>query len=144
MAMSAPAHSGMEPQSARAVLMVRPASFGFNSQTAASNAFQQSPPQPAENAAQGLALVEFDGLAKADTNGDGLVDVTELAGFIDTRVPEISFQAFHQRQVPQMRIVGSNFPVTGKTAALADDGARRWRPVQGLVLHGAGQVDAAL
>jgi hypothetical protein len=55
----------MEPQSARAVLMVRPASFGFNSQTAASNAFQQPPPQPAENQAQRLALDEFDGLAKA-------------------------------------------------------------------------------
>jgi hypothetical protein len=55
----------MEPQSARAVLMVRPASFGFNSQTAASNAFQQPPPQPTENAAQRLALEEFDGLAKA-------------------------------------------------------------------------------
>jgi hypothetical protein len=55
----------MEPQSARAVLMVRPASFGFNSQTAASNAFQHPQPLPAENAAQGLALDEFDGLAKA-------------------------------------------------------------------------------
>ena len=34
---------GQEPQSARAVLMVRPASFGFNPQTAPSNAFQQAP-----------------------------------------------------------------------------------------------------
>jgi hypothetical protein len=63
--MPAPAHSGQEPQSARAVLMVRPASFGFNPQTAGSNAFQQRPPTPTDLEAQGLALEEFDGLAKA-------------------------------------------------------------------------------
>jgi hypothetical protein len=45
--------------------MVRPASFGFNPQTAASNAFQQRPLLPAEIQAQGLALEEFDGLAQA-------------------------------------------------------------------------------
>jgi hypothetical protein len=45
--------------------MVRPANFGFNPQTAASNAFQQAPPLPAETAAQGLVLEEFDGLAQA-------------------------------------------------------------------------------
>jgi hypothetical protein len=60
-----PAHSGQEPQSARAVLMVRPASFGFNPQTAGSNSFQQRPQTPADMEAQGLALREFDGLAKA-------------------------------------------------------------------------------
>lgn len=63
--MPAPAHSGQEPQSARAVLMVRPASFGFNLQTAASNAFQQNPSEAAETDTQGLALEEFDGVAKA-------------------------------------------------------------------------------
>src|SRR5580658_8558053 len=60
-----PAHSGQEPQSARAVLMVRPASFGFNPQTADSNAFQQRPHTPADAEAQGLALEEFEGLAMA-------------------------------------------------------------------------------
>jgi hypothetical protein len=63
--MPAPVQSGQEPQSARAVLMVRPASFGFNPQTADSNAFQQRPHTPAHIEAQGLALEEFDGLAKA-------------------------------------------------------------------------------
>src|ERR1700676_4123160 len=60
-----PAHSDQEPQSARAVLMVRPASFGFNPQTAASNAFQQSADSPGGDEAQRLVLTEFDGLAKA-------------------------------------------------------------------------------
>jgi hypothetical protein len=65
-----------EPQSAAAVLMVRPANFGFNPQTATSNVFQQSPesalrggarrpakpPQPPD--VQRLALREFDALAE--------------------------------------------------------------------------------
>jgi hypothetical protein len=55
----------MEPQSARAVLMVRPASFGFNPQTAASNAFQHAGPSGGAGEPQGLALAEFDGLAAA-------------------------------------------------------------------------------
>jgi hypothetical protein len=45
--------------------MVRPASFGFNLQTAASNAFQQNSPAAAESATQELALREFDAVAKA-------------------------------------------------------------------------------
>jgi hypothetical protein len=45
--------------------MVRPASFGFNPQTAASNALQQIADSPGEAETQGLVLSEFDGLAKA-------------------------------------------------------------------------------
>ena len=62
--MPAAAHSDQEPQSARAVLMVRPASFGFNPQTASSNAFQQAADSPGEIETQDRVLVEFDGLAK--------------------------------------------------------------------------------
>jgi hypothetical protein len=58
-----PDQSGQEPQSARTVLMVRPASFGFNPQTAASNAFQQPPDPPGETDVQRLVLAEFEGLA---------------------------------------------------------------------------------
>jgi hypothetical protein len=49
-----------EPQSARAVLMVRPARFAFNPETAASNAFQA-----AAAADPNAALREFDALAAA-------------------------------------------------------------------------------
>src|ERR1700722_1312088 len=62
--MPAPAHTGQEPQSAPAVLMVRPASFGFNPQTAASNAFQRPPDSPGETEMQRHACDEFDGLAE--------------------------------------------------------------------------------
>jgi uncharacterized caspase-like protein len=62
----------------------------------------------------------LDGLNAADSNGNGLIEVTELAGYIDQKVPDLSFEAFKLRQVPQMKIVGSNFPLTGKFAALSD------------------------
>jgi hypothetical protein len=55
-----------EPQSAAAVLMVRPAHFAFNPETAPSNAFQSAPMatgRGADDGAQTLALHEFDQLA---------------------------------------------------------------------------------
>jgi hypothetical protein len=81
--MTLPAHSGQEPQSARTVLMVRPASFGFNPQTAASNAFQQPPDSPGESDLQELALAEFEGLAQSLERAG--VEVLVAA---DTRRPE--------------------------------------------------------
>jgi WD40 repeat protein/uncharacterized caspase-like protein len=61
----------------------------------------------------------LDGLNAADTNGNGLIEVTELAGYIDQKVPDLSYEAFKLRQIPQMKIVGSNFPLTSKFAALS-------------------------
>jgi hypothetical protein len=61
--MSAADHPGQEPQSAGAVLMVRPARFGCNPQTAPSNAFQADPPPIAGNDLQCEALQEFERLA---------------------------------------------------------------------------------
>src|SRR3974390_2374580 len=55
-------HPSPEPQSAGAVLMVRPARFGSNPQTAATNAFQRS--APGEECDQQMnVLQEFDALA---------------------------------------------------------------------------------
>jgi hypothetical protein len=48
---------------ARAVLMVRPCSFGFNAETAASNAFQHDDAKLTRAAIQTHARAEFDGLA---------------------------------------------------------------------------------
>jgi hypothetical protein len=54
-----------EPQSARSVLMVRPAAFGSNPDTRASNAFQQDQPKVAAPELQRLVLLEFDAVAQA-------------------------------------------------------------------------------
>jgi hypothetical protein len=56
--------SGQEPQNAATVLMVRPASFGPNPQTASSNAFQQAS-GPLRTDQQAAVLAEFDALANA-------------------------------------------------------------------------------
>ncbi len=56
----------------------------------------------------------------ADVNGNEQIEVTELAAYVDDRVPAISHETFGFRQVPQMRIVGSNFAVGSRVAALGD------------------------
>src|ERR1700721_1896625 len=63
--MSLADHPGQEPQSAGAVLMVRPARFGCNAQTADSNAFQAKPTTLGGEDLHALALHEFHGLAQA-------------------------------------------------------------------------------
>jgi len=57
--------SSREPQSADAVFMVRPARFGFNAQTAASNAFQQASRPDGAPADAAAALGEFDTVVRA-------------------------------------------------------------------------------
>jgi hypothetical protein len=63
--MSPADHPGQEPQSAGSVLMVRPAKFACNPQTAASNAFQQPATALAGRDLQAAGLREFDGVANA-------------------------------------------------------------------------------
>jgi WD40 repeat protein len=67
------------------------------------------------------ALLES--LEKADTNHDGLITDTEIAEYLAIRVPELSYQAFNFRQIPQMKIVGSSFPVAKPTDVLDIDTA---------------------
>jgi WD40 repeat protein len=62
------------------------------------------------------ALLE--GIGAADADSEGLIWVTQLAGYVDQRVQELSFQTFKVRQVPQMKIVGSSFPLAVRTALL--------------------------
>lgn len=55
--------SSSQPQSTDSVFMVRPSCFGFNEQTAGSNAFQSAPAQPAGDD-QAQALAEFDSFVR--------------------------------------------------------------------------------
>ncbi len=54
-----------QPQCAGAVLMVRPAAFGYNPETAGSNRFQQRSPGIPPAAARALARSEFDAAARS-------------------------------------------------------------------------------
>jgi hypothetical protein len=78
----------MEPQSAGTVLMVRPASFGSNPQTAASNAFQSSAAM-GDAGCQARALAEFDALAEA--LGRAGVNVMVAADTRDPPKPDAIF-----------------------------------------------------
>ena len=71
-----------EPQSARAVLMVRPARFGFNPQTAGTNLFQRDEGSAGDSDRQRRVWSEFDALASALTRAGVQVVVAE-----DSAVP---------------------------------------------------------
>lgn len=66
-----------------------------------------------------LTYALLDGFNAADANGNGTIEVTELAAFVDAQVPDISTRAFGFRQVPQMSIRGSDFPVARQLKVLA-------------------------
>ena len=68
-----------EPQNAARVLMVRPASFGWNPQTAASNAFQSASGGSASTLQQSAVLSEFDALADALGKPVDLLNVREVS-----------------------------------------------------------------
>lgn len=62
----------------------------------------------------------LDAMASADTNGNATIEVTELASYLDVKVPEISASAFGFRQVPQMSIKGSDFALGAAVTVLGD------------------------
>jgi len=64
------------------------------------------------------------GLSEAQQDTEGLVDVMEWASYVDRRVPEISYKEFNVRQVPQTKIVGSNFSISNRvTMSSVEPGA---------------------
>jgi hypothetical protein len=66
-------------QTAQHVLLVRPAAFGFNTETAPSNALQRAAAASAE-AVQAAALAEFDDLVRAlESEGVGVVVAADAA-----------------------------------------------------------------
>lgn len=69
-----------------------------------------------------FAYTLLEAMGAADGNGNGLLEITELAGHVDARVPEISMANFGFRQIPQMRIVGENFSIARVSADLVPQG----------------------
>jgi len=78
-----------EPQSAGSVLMVRPARFCFNPQTAASNAFQRAPDSGSAARDEAPVLAEFDGVARALRRAG--VEVIVAADTQDPEKPDAIF-----------------------------------------------------
>jgi hypothetical protein len=63
------------------------------------------------------ALLEA--LDRADTNNNSLIEISELADYIQQKVEDYSYETFKMRQVPQRSIVGNNFALINKTEVLA-------------------------
>jgi hypothetical protein len=70
------------------------------------------------NTARLQAYALLDALDHADVNGNGPIAVSELADYIDRKVPDFSFDTFKLRQIPQRSIVGNNVPFTNKMTIL--------------------------
>lgn len=61
----------------------------------------------------------FEALDHSDVNKNGLIEVSELAGYIDQKVPDYSFEISKLWQIPQRSIVGNNFLPTNRAEILA-------------------------
>ena len=59
----------------------------------------------------------LDAFNHADVNNDGMIEISELADYIDQKVPDYSYKAFKLRQIPQRSIVGNNFALADKMPA---------------------------
>ncbi|MXX91531.1 MAG: SH3 domain-containing protein [Boseongicola sp. SB0665_bin_10] len=58
-----------------------------------------------------FTYVLLEALAASDTDGDDQVEITELIGYVDERLPALSEAVFGYRQVPQHRSQGSVFSI---------------------------------
>ena len=54
------------------------------------------------------ALNEAD---KQHGNRDGLTSIHEIAAYVDEQVPDITFKAFGYEQIPQVFMIGRDFPI---------------------------------
>lgn len=78
---------------------------------------------PALEGYQGHGVMTWamlDALGSGDLNGNATLEVTELASYLDVKVPEISSAAFGFRQVPQMSVQGSDFALGSAVVVLGD------------------------
>jgi WD40 repeat protein/uncharacterized caspase-like protein len=62
----------------------------------------------------------LDALDRGDGDGNGTIEVSELAAFVYAQVTTISEQVFKQRQEPQIKLA-SNYPLTRQAHVLVDE-----------------------
>jgi uncharacterized caspase-like protein len=58
------------------------------------------------------ALLE--GIGKADSDAQGQIMITRLAEYVQTRVPEITLEKWHYKQMPLSEAKGDVFPIVHK------------------------------
>ncbi|WP_147335652.1 caspase family protein [Pseudotabrizicola alkalilacus] len=100
---------------------------------------------PALEGYQGHGVLTYallSALQAGDANGNDTIEVTELAAFIDEKVPELSQTAFGYRQVPQMSIKGSDFALGAPKTVLAGVAERFPTTLTHVVAGGTGVLNA--
>jgi hypothetical protein len=71
----------------------------------------------------GLFTYEMlDAINRADSDGNGTVEVSELAAYVYAQVTDLSLKVFKRRQAPQMKIT-TNFSLTSQMRILQDEAA---------------------
>jgi hypothetical protein len=55
--------------------------------------------------------VLMEAMRQADTNQDNVLTTTELASFVDERVPKLTYERWGYEQVPQIMMHGREFPI---------------------------------
>ena len=66
----------------------------------------------------------LDALALADQNNDGQIEVTELANYLTTNLPDLSERAGFGRQSPQVKVIGADFALTNRATISEIDNIR--------------------
>ena len=64
-------------------------------------------------------------LALGDENHDGRIEVTELAGYLKANLPNLSEKNGVRRQIPQVKVTGSDFTLLNRIKTSAIDDIRR-------------------
>ncbi|MCY4141352.1 MAG: caspase family protein, partial [Rhodobacteraceae bacterium] len=69
-----------------------------------------------------FTYVLLEAFASGDVDGDNQVEIDEMIGYVDERLPELSEAAFGYRQVPQHSSRGSFFPLGRPVTILSEAG----------------------
>jgi uncharacterized caspase-like protein len=68
--------------------------------------------------------VLLDAIGEAAAGSDGSISVDQLVTYVDQQVPIVSLAVFKTQQIPERKLVGSDFPLLSKTSVIpasADD-----------------------
>jgi len=71
-----------------------------------------------------FTYIVLDGLALADENKDGRIEVGELANYLIANLPDLSLNTLGYRQFPQVKVVGADFPLVNRSTISEIDALR--------------------
>jgi WD40 repeat protein len=69
-----------------------------------------------------FTYVLLQALQRADRNGDGVTSFFEIAQYVDEQVPRITREEFGYEQIPQVNLVGNDFPISVPNVSVRCEG----------------------